>query len=183
MEHFYQNLGENWFTYPNLYRQAVEHFPTNSHFVEVGVWKGRSAAFMAVEIINSGKEIKFDCVDNWEYSDIQTDIAEAKYENLYETFLNNIEPVKHIINPIRKLSYVASTGYKDNSLDFVFIDAAHDYDNVLVDLKAWAPKIKSNGIIAGHDYAWGGGVKKAVNEFFGKDNIQQQEGCWIYKNQ
>lgn len=58
MEHFYKTLGENWFTYPTLYSNMVEKYPTNSHFVEVGTWKGMSAAYMAVEIINSGKDIK-----------------------------------------------------------------------------------------------------------------------------
>jgi len=57
IEHFWQDLmfEEGYFTYPNLYHNMVKMFPTNSHFVEVGVWKGRSAAFMAVEINNSGK--------------------------------------------------------------------------------------------------------------------------------
>ena len=63
MEHFYQKIGEDWFTYPNLYKKMVSDANENSHFVEVGVWKGRSAAFMAVEIINSKKDIKFDCID------------------------------------------------------------------------------------------------------------------------
>lgn len=63
MEHFYQNIGEDWFTYPNLYKEMVEKSSNGSLFVEVGSWKGRSASFMAVEILNSKKDIKFDCVD------------------------------------------------------------------------------------------------------------------------
>ena len=43
----------------------VNHFTDNSHFVEIGSWKGRSASYMAVEIFNSRKNIKFDCVDTW----------------------------------------------------------------------------------------------------------------------
>ena len=67
IEHFWRDpmFEEGYFTYPNLYHNMVKMFPTNSHFVEVGVWKGRSAAFMAVEINNSGKNIRFDCVDTW----------------------------------------------------------------------------------------------------------------------
>mgnify|MGYP003349871615 CR=1 FL=1 len=69
MQHFYENIGpENWFNYQDLYRMVVEKYPSGSHFIEVGSWKGRSSAFMAVEIINSGKNIKFDCVDTWEGS-------------------------------------------------------------------------------------------------------------------
>lgn len=182
MEHFYQSLGENWFTYPELYKMMVDKFPTNSHFVEVGVWKGMSAAYMAVEIINSDKNIKFDCIDTWEYSSDQNDIGQNLYGNLYEIFLKNIEPVKHIINPIKSLSWDGAAFYEDNSLDFVFIDAAHDYESVKKDINAWFPKIKKGGVIAGHDYTWCTDVQKAVNEFFEGKSIYESEGCWIFFN-
>ena len=182
MKHFYKELGENWFTYPNLYSYVVHKFPSNSHFVEVGVWKGMSASYMAVEIINSGKNIKFDCVDNWEFvENLQDDISKDSFsENIYETFLKNINSVKHIITPIKELSWDGAKHYKDSSLDFVFIDAAHDYESVKKDINAWFPKIKKGGIIAGHDYAWSDDVKKAVNEFFDYKEIYETEGCWIY---
>jgi predicted O-methyltransferase YrrM len=182
MEHFYKNLGEEWFTYPGLYSMVVDKFPTNSHFVEVGVWKGMSAAYMAVEIINSGKDIKFDCVDNWEYIEEQKEIPKDMFEGLYKTFLKNINPVKHIITPVRELSWDGAKHYKDNSLDFIFIDAAHDYKSVKKDINAWFPKLKQGGIIAGHDYTWCEDVRQAVNEFFEGKSIYENEGCWIYEN-
>jgi hypothetical protein len=189
MEHFYHNLGQNWFTYPNLYSNAVHACEDNSHFVEVGVWKGRSASYMAVEIINSNKNIKFDCVDTWEGSDEHKDPALAAYEplldikdGLYNEFLKNTQPVKHIINPIRLPSLEAANLYEDNTLDFVFIDAAHDYESVKKDITAWFPKIKKGGTIAGHDYSWCEDVRKAVHEFFQEKEIHVREGCWIYFN-
>jgi predicted O-methyltransferase YrrM len=180
MEHFYKTLGENWFTYPGLYSMIVDRFPTNSHFVEVGTWKGMSAAYMAVEIINSGKNIKFDCVDTWDFVPSQTEIPEDQFENLYETFLNNIEPVKHQIKPVKALSWDGANYYTDESLDFIFIDAAHDYESVKKDINAWFPKLKKDGVIAGHDYTWCDDVKKAVHEFFGDKIIYETEGCWIH---
>jgi len=182
IEHFYQNIGEDWFGHSNFYSEIVNKFPDDSHFVEVGVWKGRGAAYMATEIINSGKKIKFDCVDNWEYSDLQKDIPENLYENLYETFLENVKPVKHMINPIKLLSHDASKLYENNSLDFVFIDAAHDYENVKRDIESWLPKIKVGGILAGHDYETSiDGVKRAVDEVFKNKEITNKENCWIYE--
>ena len=180
MEHFYKTLGENWFTYPGLYSMIVDKFPSRSHFVEVGTWKGMSAAYMAVEIINSGKNIKFDCVDTWDFVSSQTEIPEYKFENLYETFLNNIEPVKHQIKPVKALSWDGANYYTDKSLDFIFIDAAHDYESVKKDINAWFPKLKKGGVIAGHDYTWCDDVKKAVHEFFGDKIIYETEGCWIH---
>lgn len=37
-------------------------------------------------------------------------------------------------------------------MDLVFIDADHRYDHVVEDILAWYPKVKSGGIICGHDY-------------------------------
>jgi hypothetical protein len=189
MEHFYQNI-HGWFTFPNLYSQIAEYYPNGSHFVEIGVWKGKSAAYMAVEILNLQKDIKFDCVDTWEGSEEHLDPNGDFFEPglldnpdyLYNCFLENLSPVKSLINPIRKPSLEAVTLYEDNSLDFIFIDASHDYINVLKDIKAWYPKCKSEtGIISGHDYSWGLEVKRAVHDFFDPLglSIHEQEGCWI----
>lgn len=190
MEHFNENI-QGWFTFPSLYSQISNHYSDGSHFVEIGVWKGKSAAYMAVELVNNNKtNVRFDCIDTWEGSEEHINPNSGFFEPglledrdwLYKHFLENIEPVKHIINPIRKPSLEAVNLYQDNSLDFIFIDASHDYENVLKDIKAWYPKCKpETGIISGHDYSWGPEVKKAVHDFFDPLglNIQEQEGCWI----
>lgn len=177
MNHFYQTIGEDWFTYPNLYKSMVEKFD-NAHFVEVGSWKGRSASFMAVEIFNSGKNIKFDCVDLWEYSESQKDLSEVQYKDIFKQFMEYTFPVKDIINPIKGNSVAVAKTYKNKSLDFVFIDAAHDYDNVKADINAWLPKVKKGGVIAGHDYDSSNGVRQAVQEII--SNFTTQEGCWVH---
>jgi predicted O-methyltransferase YrrM len=53
---------------------------------------------------------------------------------------------------IRKFSMEAVTYFADNSLDFVFIDGAHDFKNVACDIFEWSKKVKPNGIVFGHDY-------------------------------
>lgn len=178
MNHFYENV-HGWFTYPSLYTRMVNQYPEHSHFVEVGVWKGKSACYMAVEIINSGKSIRFDCVDNWDLVEDQTDIDPAEYVDLYDSFIFNIEPVRHVINPVKMLSQDACKIYENRSLDFVFIDAAHDYENVKKDILAWLPKLKVGGTLAGHDYTYSENVKRAVDEIF--DSVEVSEECWIKK--
>lgn len=42
--------------------------------------------------------------------------------------------------------------FADIVLDFVYLDARHDYRSVLADIQRWALKVKPGGIIAGHDY-------------------------------
>lgn len=179
-EHFFQSL-EGWFSYPQLYKYAVHSYPYGK-FVEIGTWLGQSAAFMAVEIANSKKNIDFFCVDTWNGSEEHQEDKRIKENKLYETFLNNISPISEYIIPMRMTSEQASKHFKDESLDFVFIDANHEYEEVKKDIIAWYPKVKKGGIFAGHDYSdtWQG-VVKAVNEWAIENNIKLNTGelCWI----
>jgi hypothetical protein len=179
MNHIYQNI-DGWFTFPELYKRVVDRF-SSGRFVEVGTWLGKSASYLAVEIINSGKDIKLDCVDTWRGSQEHLNMDLVKNDELYNQFLKNIEPVSVAINPIRMDSVEASKLYDDESIDFVFIDASHDYENVKKDILAWYPKVKDGGVFAGHDYFsdWPG-VMSAVNEFASSENykIEANEYCW-----
>ena len=190
MDHFYQNtIGEDWFTYPDLYSFVPKRFGSGAKFVEVGSWKGRSISYLAVETINADKNQEIYAVDTWKGS-VEHLNPESDHFNLdllidpdwlYNLFLKNIEPVKDYLNIIRDNSLNACNIFKNNSLDFVFIDASHDYESVLKDIKAWFPKMKPNSIIAGHDYTWNEEVKKAVDTFFKGKNFIESEGCWIYE--
>jgi hypothetical protein len=182
IEHFYHldRFEENWFTYQTLYAEMVNTFSSGSVFVEVGCWKGRSAACMCVEIANSGKDIEFYCVDMWDASD-ETD---PNLLGLYDTFLHNLKPVTPYFKPLKLTSLDAAAKFKDASLDFVFIDAGHEYDSVKADILAWYPKLKLGGILAGHDYyphapTWGD-VYRVVNELF-PDNHEwlSEENCFL----
>lgn len=186
MEHFYETI-QGWFTYPFFYQQLVKQAKTGYHFVEVGTWKGKSAAYMAVEIINSGKKITFDCVDTWAGSIEHLDINSPFYEpllsienGLYNHFLENINPVKKSINPIKLTSYEASKTYNDNTLNCVFIDASHEYADVYNDIKNWLPKIKRGGILAGHDFSYGP-IKEALKDALSGGYMDFGEDVWYYK--
>ena len=173
MDHFYQNIFGWWDEKDEaFYREAVNEFPSGSHFVEVGSFKGRSSACMAVEIINSDKDIKFDCVDTWAGSEEHREGGHSEDKDvlngdLFDVFKKNIEPVSNIINPIKSSSVEASKQHEDESLDFVFIDGSHDFINVIKDIVHWIPKVKPGGTIAGHDYAHDG-VNLAVDFYFNK---------------
>lgn len=182
MEHIFTQpqFGEDWFTYPKWYKAMVDNAKDGAHFVEVGSWKGKSSAYLAVEIANSGKDIKFDCVDTWEGGPEHVHMDNSQ---LYEIFISNMKPLEKYYRPIKAKSIDAAKLYEDESLDFVFIDACHSYECVVEDIRAWYPKVKKDGIISGHDYndSWPG-VVRAVNENI-NGPIGTGELCWMHRKQ
>lgn len=64
---------------------------------------------------------------------------------------------------LKGLSWQMASRVPDISLDFVFIDASHDYESVKKDLKAWDPKIRPGGLLCGHDLHFEG-VREALAE-------------------
>lgn len=180
MEHFHHNI-HGWFGSADLYRRAVEEAKDGAIFVEIGAWKGKSAAFMGVEIANSGKKIDFHVVDWFKGSDEPAHHSDpdVRQGRLKEVFLENTKPVSHLITVHESMSAPAASLFRDNSLDFVFIDAAHDYDNVIADINAWLPKVKSGGILSGDDYYHFPDVKRAVSELL---QGHRPEGVyWFYR--
>lgn len=183
MDHFYHRV-EGWFNYPDMFAYAVETAPQEGHFVEIGTWKGQSSAFLAVELINSGKKIKLDCIDNFTGSVIepgQMYDRDNQAGRLMEVFTNNMKPVEGHYTAIQGDSSESASLYEDESLDFVFIDASHDYESILKDIKAWFPKVKVGGLFAGHDFADPyPGIQKAVRDLLAKETVGVTPStCWF----
>ena len=187
MEHFYQNV-EGWFNYPDMFSYAVRTAPAEGHFVEIGTWKGQSSAFLAVEIINSGKKIQLDCIDSFKGSAIepgQMYDVDNQENRLYDVFVNNMKPVEGRYTPIISDSADAATLYADESLDFVFIDASHDFESIKRDITAWFPKVRVGGLFAGHDYAQPyPGIVRAVNGLLKSESVSVMPStCWLTHKQ
>lgn len=186
VEHYYEKI-EGWMRYEDTYREAVRTTPDGGTIVEVGSFLGRSAAFMAVEIANSGKDLRFVCVDpfngNLGVLDGQKLIDKRC---TVENFRRNVNSggAGHLIETLVGFSVDVAANFPDASIDFVFIDAAHDYPNVRADLCAWLPKVKHGGIIAGHDYGDGWPmVRVAVQEVLSWRNVEERaDSVFWFKN-
>jgi FkbM family methyltransferase len=99
---------------------------------------------------------------------VNVDSDYGGFDNLYDQIVGMLEPYGDRSEIIRKTSLDAVDNFEDESLDFVFVDAIHTYENCLEDLTAWEPKVKPGGYIMGHDWEHPSypGVQKAVEEFF-----------------
>ena len=145
-----------------------------------------SLTFCLIVILN----ITIDSVDTWEGSPGEPVLMGDKSVidgTLYDEFIKNIEPVKHIVTPVKLPSVEAAKLYADKSLFFVFIDGSHLYEAVKEDILAWLPKVKSGGFIGGHDIDQTeefNGVRKAVDELIGPKNIiiyNQGWASWMHR--
>ena len=112
--------------------------------VEVGVRKGEYSK----HILENWKGQKHHMVDPWEHQDekIYKDISnrDDKWQNeLYTNLAKHMaskHPGRHQLH--RGYSVQVAVDFQDDSLDFVYLDARHDYAGLKEDIEAWWPKLK-----------------------------------------
>ena len=156
---------DNWFNFASFYKTiAARNYKV---LVEVGVWKGHSVTFLANEIRKNGMEAKLYAVDLWDGSnvgaDLDTDISNIY--NIYNEYKKQYGVgVADMITDLKGVSWEMADNFEDGTVDFVFIDADHEYESVVKDINAWLPKVRTGGIISGHDHGAGAGVEQAEDE-------------------
>jgi hypothetical protein len=124
-----------------------EHFKTG-----VGAEIGVQFGLFSEQILKDWKGALL-CVDYWQDQAIMND-AKRRLDDGRVTFIHD-DTLK------------AAQQSLPESLDFVFIDAGHQYEEVKADLEAWFPKVRKGGVVSGHDYVkyQDFGVIEAVDEF------------------
>ena len=118
---------------------------------EVGVKFGRTTFFL----LDNVPDLKIYAVDINIKDFYNSDVAKKYGDRLV---------------PIQGLSYQVTDQLADDSLDLVFIDADHGYDSVKRDIIAYTPKLKTTGLLTGHDIDYPG-VNKAVKELIKEFDI------------
>lgn len=144
--------------------ELVHLLPKNPVTCEVGVAEG----FFSRDICKQWRPSKHYLVDLWAHIPNVTGDGNSPQEWHDKNFNAAKDVLKEydlICRWLRGVSWEVATGIKDESLDIVYLDAAHYYEAVIKDLYAYYPKVKPGGIIAGHDYLnTAYGVNQAANE-------------------
>jgi hypothetical protein len=145
---------------------------------EIGVKQGRYSD----ELLSNWRGDELVSIDPWlsadpeEYVD-RSNVSQDRFNEFYEETRERLAGYGDRSTIWRLTSVEAAAKVPDQSFDFVYIDARHDYDSVKEDLEAWCSKVRPGGILAGHDYVDGDlpegefYVKSAVDEFFGTRDI------------
>jgi SAM-dependent methyltransferase len=172
---------EGWMR-PAELQWLAEQASTRKVICEVGSWMGRSTRALADNLPDDG--ILF-AVDTWLGSEEirhketlankpLSPYAEKPGDNWLMDKFRSAFPEDYFAGPRYRVRPYQNTslagadylgfhyGYR---FDMIFLDAAHDYDNVIADIKAWLPLLAPGGLLCGHDF--GGsfpGVTRAVQE-------------------
>ncbi|MBS1607740.1 MAG: class I SAM-dependent methyltransferase [Bacteroidetes bacterium] len=155
--------------------------PKGGIIAEVGVAYGNFSALL-LEILQPEKFIAIDSyaftTDNEPWK--QTILKESKLSHLEyykDRFKNEIIAGKVEVH--QGLSWDCLAKLPDRSLDYVYLDAGHTYDEVVKDILQLKKKIKDTAIIQFNDYTLFDafafvpyGVPKAIHEFITEENLE-----------
>lgn len=138
---------------------------------EIGVESGRYSR----SICKHNPSLKLYLVDSWAAYPGWDHVTQEHWEVLYNDTIARTN--EYDCEIIRSFSMDAIKEFGDESLDFVYIDANHDYKHVTEDITEWSKKVRRGGIISGHDYKISkvGTVNntiEAVNDFTSAQNIK-----------
>jgi predicted O-methyltransferase YrrM len=160
--------------------------------IEIGVQQGG----FAMTLLSQWPEFKhYYGIDPWEQQKNYKDgnnLDTDKQSKLYQQTLKLLteEYGKTRITLIRNYSTQALTKFKNESIDFIYVDARHDYCGSSEDINNYYPVLRCGGMMAGHDFQFDsrslkqdwdlcgngsrieGSVKKAVMEFAQQKGIK-----------
>jgi hypothetical protein len=188
---------QGWNGDSKVFGELIKEIKPN-HIIEVGTWKGLSAITMCNAIKENNLNTQITCVDTWlgavEFWDYLSSTNERNllqkngYPNIYYQFLSNVVHTNNqdIILPFPNTSRIGYYYFKNKQItaDLIYIDASHEYEDVLDDINMYFQILNDGGIIFGDDFVHWQGVQKAVNEFTQKNNLKYEileNNFWIIR--
>lgn len=134
--------------------------------LEIGCDEGETAEFMLMQVPN----LTLHVVDPYEdYLDWNGNYL-GQRNTMFEYVKHRFAPYQDRFILHRGISDEKVTDFEDESLDYIFIDGLHTYEQVLIDCENYYSKLKDGGLFSGHDFFAIPAVQAAVVEFAAKVN-------------
>jgi hypothetical protein len=164
----------------------VKVLPKGMSIAEIGVFRGEFSKFI-FENMNPSHLSLVDIFEGHmgsgdkDGNNMTYVILDNEYESLKKHFSFNDN-----VNIFKGKSVDFLKSIDDDSLDMVYIDASHEYQDVKMDLELSFHKVKKDGFICGHDYVSPrfDSVVTAVNEFCEEKGLKikylTEDGCPTY---
>lgn len=167
--------------------------------IEVGTWKGQSSFSMMDTAKKIGLDTKMYCVDTWlggvemwhgnmpqtwngstyekeKWTDERDLRLKNGYPSIYYQFISNVihKGYTDRIIPFPQTSTIAWKWFymKEIKADLIYIDASHEYNDVVQDLNLYWKILKPGGYMFGDDYNSWAGVEHGVNDFVKQNNLK-----------
>ena len=174
-----QSRLDGWSPPCDFYASLVRKYAVG-FIVEVGVWKGKSAACLA-GALRTAQRGALIAVDTWLGAlEFWTRMRDRKkdpsrdlyfhhgYPQVYPHFLANVvrEKLQKYVIPFpvpSRLTHDFIAELKGARPDLMHIDAAHEYDDATEDIRMWWALLRPGGVLLGDDFqpVWQGVVRAA----------------------
>lgn len=148
--------------------------------VEVGVLRGD----FSIKILEALKPSNLVLVDPWvkfssdDYGDYSR-LTQSGWDTMHSKVVKRFQ--EYPVEIFRGLSLPAAAAMAGRSFDFIYIDANHQEEHVLADLRAWWPMLRPGGIFSGHDLDLLT-VRSAVTRFRSERGVEAPLGSTSEKN-
>ncbi len=179
-----------WFSFHPVYDLFAREAPEGSTIVELGVFCGRSLAYLAT--VTKPKQCRVIGVDTFLGSpEFETGVkfegrpwAEAPRGILSTMAIQNLEAAGVLgdVSLVVGDSARSAGLFPDRSVWAVFVDADHSYEGVRRDISAWWPKLVPGGYMAGDDWRPDfPEVEQGVRSILDPVSVDPEVGVWIVK--
>lgn len=149
---------------------------------EIGCANGRTTEYL----LRHNATLKLFAVDLWQ--PVPAEVGGGRqyknwdFDRITQLFHSRTKPYANRMEVLCGVSWEMADLVRDNSLDFIFIDADHEYESVVKDIKAWTPKLKPGGFVTGHDTHFPD-VLHAVEELIPEYVAVGVDHCWMAKKE
>ncbi len=156
-------------------RELQMYPPPKMRMLEIGSYMGESAMMFA----STNLFYEIHCVEPFQGEENYNDSQGYDWEFIENEFKTNTRFFDNIVLH-KDYSYNIINDLEDKSFDFIYIDGNHEQHEVERDITLCLPKLKKDGVIAGHDYhkRWPG-VMEAVDTLVGKPDWIYRDTSWI----
>ena len=183
-------IPDDWkcHTYNHVYFGLVEltiklsqllEFEDNK-MIEIGSYMGESTHIFG----SCGLFTEINCIEPFSGTENFNDKNNHTWEEVWEEYDINTRQFKDIVKLHEDYSYDEKvlSKFNDDEYDFIYVDGNHSFESTRQGFELYIPKIKSNGVLGGHDYQQGFGVDDALEEICDPSNlILFRDSSWLIK--
>lgn len=167
----------------NISGQDIPSLLADKNASMIGLEIGSDIGITAEHLLKNCPNTKLYCIDPYEnYIDWNGNNLNDR-TNVLSSFRKRMVEFGNRCHLIQKKTDDAMHLIDDDSLDFIFVDGLHTYDQVYRDCINYYPKLKTGGLFAGHDYTAIQAVRDAAIRFseeIGKEILLGNNDIWYF---